>query len=196
MGRFINADAYTSTGQGILGNNMFAYCGNNPINMIDITGNSWLAIGIFIGVSTVIGALAGAFTAACTGGNVVEGALEGAALGAVAATATIVTPILLPAASTTAKVGATLVAAAAGGIAVDFTAQIVAHELSENSEDEFVLDKGRLIKTGLTTGIAGVVPTYGTPGESVINAIGSLAMGFDASFINAAIEVIFTNLVD
>ena len=38
VGRFINADAFASTGQGILGNNMFAYCGNNPVNMTDETG--------------------------------------------------------------------------------------------------------------------------------------------------------------
>ena len=37
-GRFINADAYVSTGQGLLGNNMFAYCHNNPANMIDSSG--------------------------------------------------------------------------------------------------------------------------------------------------------------
>ena len=37
-GRFINADALVSTGQGILGNNMFAYCLNNPTNRTDITG--------------------------------------------------------------------------------------------------------------------------------------------------------------
>ena len=35
--RFINADALTSTGQGFLGYNMFAYCGNNPINRVDLT---------------------------------------------------------------------------------------------------------------------------------------------------------------
>ena len=32
LGRFINADALVSTGQGVLGNNMFAYCLNNPVN--------------------------------------------------------------------------------------------------------------------------------------------------------------------
>ena len=37
--RFINADGYVSTGQGIAGNNMFAYCLNNPVNMVDPTGN-------------------------------------------------------------------------------------------------------------------------------------------------------------
>ena len=40
VGRFINADALVSTGQGILGNNMFAYCGNNPIIYSDDNGNA------------------------------------------------------------------------------------------------------------------------------------------------------------
>ncbi len=39
--RFINADGYVSTGQGILGYNMFAYCGNNPVNCVDPTGEAW-----------------------------------------------------------------------------------------------------------------------------------------------------------
>ena len=38
IGRFINADVYTSTGQGLLGNNMFAYCRNGPVFRIDISG--------------------------------------------------------------------------------------------------------------------------------------------------------------
>ena len=38
MGRFINADGYVSTGEGILGHNMFAYCGNNPAVYMDPTG--------------------------------------------------------------------------------------------------------------------------------------------------------------
>ena len=38
MGRFINADALVSTGQGILGNNMFAYCRSNPVCRRDVRG--------------------------------------------------------------------------------------------------------------------------------------------------------------
>ena len=38
MGRFISADALVSTGQGILGNNMFAYCNNNPSTLEDPSG--------------------------------------------------------------------------------------------------------------------------------------------------------------
>ena len=36
--RFINADAFASTGQGVLGYNMFAYCNNNPTNCYDSAG--------------------------------------------------------------------------------------------------------------------------------------------------------------
>ena len=41
IGRFINADSYASTGQGVAGCNMFAYCGNNAIVRIEIGGTSW-----------------------------------------------------------------------------------------------------------------------------------------------------------
>ena len=37
--RFISADVYLSTGQGVLGHNCYAYCLNNPINRIDEGGN-------------------------------------------------------------------------------------------------------------------------------------------------------------
>lgn len=40
LGRFINADNYPSTGQGLLGNNMFAYCNNSPIAFDDSTGHA------------------------------------------------------------------------------------------------------------------------------------------------------------
>ena len=40
IGRFINADVYVSTGQGMLGNNMYCYCLNNPVNYLDRYGNS------------------------------------------------------------------------------------------------------------------------------------------------------------
>ena len=52
--RFINADGYVSTGQGILGHNMFAYCENNPVCFYDPTGHALIET---IGVG---GALVGA----------------------------------------------------------------------------------------------------------------------------------------
>ncbi len=44
IGRFLNADIFVSTGQGILGNNMFAYCLNNPLVYLDTTGTAPVVI--------------------------------------------------------------------------------------------------------------------------------------------------------
>ena len=43
-GRFISADSYVSTGQGLIGYNMYAYCNNNPVNMVDFEGTKPLFI--------------------------------------------------------------------------------------------------------------------------------------------------------
>ena len=48
ISRWIHADSYISTGQGVLGNNMFAYCGNNPVNRVDYTGQFGSAIWGFV----------------------------------------------------------------------------------------------------------------------------------------------------
>lgn len=54
VGRFINADGLVSTGQGILGNNMFAYCANNPISRLDSTGQAWWHVALTcLGVAAV-----------------------------------------------------------------------------------------------------------------------------------------------
>lgn len=44
LGRWISADAFVTTGQGFTGNNMFAYCGNNPANYTDFTGERYVAV--------------------------------------------------------------------------------------------------------------------------------------------------------
>ena len=48
--RFISADSYTSTGQGILGHNAFVYCGNSPTARVDMTGELWVAVLGAVGV--------------------------------------------------------------------------------------------------------------------------------------------------
>ena len=89
--RFINADSYISTGQGLTGYNMFAYCGNNPVNRIDPTGEiSNILIGITIGafvgfVSSVISQLTDEESSSITpeefwthvGISVISGAISG-----------------------------------------------------------------------------------------------------------------------
>ncbi len=71
LGRFINPDDYVSTGQGLTSFNMYAYCNNDPINMIDLTGefaalatvggfglaNCWNPLGWAIGIATTSAAV-------------------------------------------------------------------------------------------------------------------------------------------
>ena len=46
IGRFINADTFYSTGQGIVGCNMFAYCGNNGVTNLDVTGSRYVCVDV------------------------------------------------------------------------------------------------------------------------------------------------------
>ena len=79
LGRFINADNYPSTGQGLLGNNMFAYCNNNPVVAADPSGEAFfLVVGL---VGAVVGAVAGGCIAANNGGSILSGIAMGALAG-------------------------------------------------------------------------------------------------------------------
>ena len=44
-GRFINGDSFASTGLGVLGCNMFAYCNNSPVVHSDIAGLRMVCVG-------------------------------------------------------------------------------------------------------------------------------------------------------
>lgn len=44
VGRFINADVYVSTGQGLLGYNMFVYCLNDPVSHKDDQGTDTVSV--------------------------------------------------------------------------------------------------------------------------------------------------------
>lgn len=62
-GRFISPDNYPTTGQGVTGNNMFVYCGNNPVMRADSQGEFWnVIVGAVVGgaisfVSTLVSEL-------------------------------------------------------------------------------------------------------------------------------------------
>ncbi len=87
IGRWINADSQLN--DDVLGNNLFTYCGNNPIIRVDSGGKGW-----WIVAGAIIGGLAGGITKAlsnvCTGkrwndgiiGAVVGGAVYGGILAA------------------------------------------------------------------------------------------------------------------
>ena len=93
-GRFINADRYVSTGKGLLGYNMYAYCNNNPIMYTDETGQlafPIVAALVIIGFCALVGAVGFGIASIDSGnnalevvGDVVAGLGVGAAIGGAA----------------------------------------------------------------------------------------------------------------
>ncbi len=100
VGRFISSDVLLSTGQGVLGHNAYAYCGNNPIVREDTQGNLWGLIAAAVGAVTgaVVGAVTGAVTGAITalasgsdfGETVVAGIASDVAAGAITGAAVVI----------------------------------------------------------------------------------------------------------
>ena len=89
--RFINADAYASTGQGVVGHNMFAYCGNNPVTGYDPTGY-WNWRGVLAGLAIfAVGVATLALTVATAGTATPVAAAAISTVGTLASTATITT---------------------------------------------------------------------------------------------------------
>ena len=77
--RFINSDELASTGQGVTGTNMFAYCLNNPVPTKDTQGNfaAWVIGGL-------VGGLIGGAVSALEGDGFAAGFAQGAVSGAIA----------------------------------------------------------------------------------------------------------------
>ena len=138
--RFINADAYNDTGNGILGYNMFAYCLNNPVMYAD-DGGTWPSLSqVFAAVA--VAAATVAVVAACV------------------ATAGAAAPALITVAGTV--VNTTAVAGAAAAVAGEaaavagaaFTAAAVAKKTEQRQKSYTVYclkdEKNQVVYVGRT----------------------------------------------
>ena len=150
----MSGDSYVQTGQGVLSNNMFAYCMNNPVKYEDSDGKSATVAGAIIGgLFGFIGALVSEATddnegirmdkvAACT----LSGAIAGAAAGFVADVAIA-----------TCGVGAAiLISAGAGAITSMANSAFTQHTLKGEVDAGKVISDGILgaVTTGICTGTA------------------------------------------
>ena len=88
--RFISADVYMSTGQGVLGGNMWAYCLNNPLIYEDSQGKIGILGTLLIGtaIGAAFGFIGNCITNLIAGDNILDGwalaTISGAATGLLA----------------------------------------------------------------------------------------------------------------
>ena len=155
VGRFINADNQLTTGSDILGVNLFAYCGNDPVNRIDPTGEAWWHW-----------ALGAAIVAACAIATVATAGGFAAAVGAVASVSSGV------AAATTAS---TIAAGAFIGSATVYGMAVVTAASTSSSVKEFN-DKGNwgtvaATAGGAVVGGAGAYISTRTPTTKVYRSV-------------------------
>ncbi len=185
IGRFLNADAYASTGQGLLGNNMFAYCQNNPVNYQDPTGEiafTTLAIIVII-VGSVVGGTMGAMSAATTGGNIAEAAIEGAITGAIASACGLLIP----------NPGLAIGAATLFGFLTDISVQHTSHMI--NTED-ISTDWGRAIKVGIQTGLGTAIPQLGSPTTVAEEAFATALIWAEGSTLITVTDIVVTKFIE
>ena len=119
VGRWLNADGQISgVGGAITGYNQFAYCFNNPVNMIDPTGN-WPSLGqVFGAVATVT--VAALFVVAVVGSAGAVGVAAGVAAASIGATGTMVSTAI-----TVGTVGTYAVAAGISACALSNAGEIL-----------------------------------------------------------------------
>ena len=76
-GRFINADGFIGQIGELTGHNLFAYCRNNPVNMIDKNGYNPVSTGVQIGagIGTAVEPGAGTIIGGIVGGFIILGGI-------------------------------------------------------------------------------------------------------------------------
>ena len=77
VGRWLNADSIIDN-RGVGTQNLYVYCGNNPVNNIDSSGHLF---GVVIG--GIVGGILGGITAAVSGKSIEAGIMTGAVTGAI-----------------------------------------------------------------------------------------------------------------
>ena len=191
IGRFLNADGYASTGQGIIGHNTDTYCLNNPINNFDSFGEFTLSVVLGAAIG---GAIAGAFIG--TVSHLISSGINGTSVTASS---------LINAAATGAITGAIgAVGGAIGGTAAVFASVAVgifSGTVTAINTDGPILRK---IVSGLTaTMVAGFGTYYGTqfpvalnnPFTSGVTSFsGGLFTGMQTEIVNVATQQLVPKL--
>ena len=150
--------------QSINGLNLYAYCGNDPVNKYDPTGHSAVLVALLVGaiVGGVIGGVYGGLTAAANDQNVLAGVLigigAGALMGAGAGVASLyLAPVIVGQAAVvggvTYSAGAALAIGSGIAFGSGFIGGMVADALTQAVNDGGVNDLGSLFVSGFQWGL-------------------------------------------
>ena len=184
--RFISADVYMSTGQGVIGGNMWAYCLNNPVAMVDSNGEFALAGALLAGVaSIVVGGLFGGLGALASGDSFAAGFVSGS-ITAILTVAAITA--VIASAGTAGVAAATIVAAGAAGGVVGSAAGYGAECAITGKEFE----AGEAIKRALISGTTGALSggfsaIVSSAGSGLVNVVTDVAGSYIAALHTEAI---------
>ena len=184
--RFISADVYMSTGQGVLGGNMWAYCLNNPVAMVDSNGEFALAGALLAGIaSIVVGGLFGGLGALASGDSFAAGFVSGS-ITAILTVAAITA--VIASAGTAGVAAATIVAAGAAGGVVGSAAGYGAECAITGKEFE----AGEAIKRALISGTTGALSggfsaIVSSAGSGLVNVVTDVAGSYIAALHTEAI---------
>ncbi len=142
VGRFISSDVLLSTGQGVLGHNAYAYCGNNPIVREDTNGYDWWH---WLIAGAVVAATAVACVVTCGGA-------------AAAITAVTLVSNGFAAATTSATVAAGIFIGTSTALACNTMAAV-----AESGSVEDFMDQGDWLTVASTVsgGVCGGISSYG-----------------------------------
>ena len=144
-GRFISADSQMSTGD-FSGLNLFAYCGNNPVNRVDPAGEAWWHWAVAAGI-VVAAAAAVVITA-------------GGAAAALSAVALVANGVAVSSTATTVAAGVFIGSASALAISAYGAA------LESNSVEEFADYGGSALVATVGGGVFGGLTAYSLPGHT------------------------------
>lgn len=165
VGRFINADSYASTGQSMIGHNMYAYCNNNPFCNVDASGTFF-----FTALGAVTGFISGALSAMATEEDSAKWfdiATRGAAGGAIAGAGVDAALLIMgiPGVGVPAVVGAFAIAYAAGGVGNVVTsystAKVCGSEYSSEQAIGMFIIGGTFNCLSLATGLSAASQSVG-----------------------------------
>ena len=205
-GRFISPDGIEYLDpESVNGLNLYAYCGNDPVNRIDPNGNFWLTT-LFVGmlIGAAIGGIFSAGATAIQGGTGTEilaafvgGAITGAVLGLAATTggALVVGVIKAKTLSVSLALVGTTAISFVGGIGAYATERAIKGE-QINIQEMFIEGTITSIQSLFNFGIGAAMGAAGfwnslKPGNTMLDTIKSSAQIYANEFSNVGLKTVF-----